>query len=134
MVVSREIEGAGCSSNWLVRDVIWDLVYVHNFQNISGTYCRLRPETDSSVMLLEIVMSTNDRFVVNHPDGWAVKRAGADRASGVFDRQADAQKVAKTIVSNLGGGEVRTQDRHGKWRDSDTVPPGHDPFPPRDKR
>lgn len=25
-------------------------------------------------------------------------------------------------------------DWDGKWRDSDTVPPGNDPFPPRDKK
>ena len=40
-------------------------------------------------------MSANDRFVVKHPHGWAVKKAGAERASGVYDTQADAERAAK---------------------------------------
>jgi hypothetical protein len=77
-------------------------------------------------------MTKNDRYVVNHPGGWAVVAPGADRASGVYEKQSDAERAAKEIVSNLGGGEVRIQGRDGKWRDSDTVAPGNDPFPPRD--
>ncbi|MDP3984720.1 MAG: DUF2188 domain-containing protein [Acidimicrobiia bacterium] len=34
----------------------------------------------------------------------------------------------------MGGGEVTIHGRDGRIRDSDTVPPGHDPNPPRDKR
>lgn len=79
-------------------------------------------------------MSSNDRYVVKHPGGWAVKKGGADRASGVYDTQAEAEHRAKEIVKNEGGGEVRIQGRDGKFRDSDTVPPGNDPFPPRDKK
>jgi hypothetical protein len=75
----------------------------------------------------------SDRYVVNHPDGWAVKAAGADKASGVYKTQAEAQAAARRIVHNAGGGEVVTQGRDGKFRDSDTVPPGNDPFPPRDQ-
>ena len=40
-------------------------------------------------------MSKNDRYVVKHPKGWAVKRSGAERASSVHERQADAERVAK---------------------------------------
>lgn len=29
-------------------------------------------------------MSKKDRFVVNHPDGWAVKKPKAARASNIF--------------------------------------------------
>lgn len=79
-------------------------------------------------------MSENDRYVVKDGDGWAVKKAEAERASGVFDTQAEAEKRAKEIVANLGGGEVRIQGRDGKWRDSDTVAPGNDPCPPRDSK
>lgn len=82
----------------------------------------------------EAKMSENDRFVVKHPEGWAVKKAGAERASEVLPTQLKAEKRAKEIVSQLGGGEVRIQGQDGKWRDSDTVPPGNDPFPPRDKK
>lgn len=79
-------------------------------------------------------MAKNDRFVVRHTDGWAVKKEGAERASSVHERQFDAEQAAKLTVSNLGGGEVRIQGRDGRWRDSDTVAPGHDPNPPRDSK
>lgn len=79
-------------------------------------------------------MSRKDRYVVNHPDGWAVKKPGAERASGVFGTQREAEQRAKEIVGNLGGGEVRIQDRGGRWRDSDTVPLGNDPNPPKDRK
>jgi uncharacterized protein DUF2188 len=79
-------------------------------------------------------MSRNDRFVVRHPEGWAVKKAGAGRASSVHNRQSDAEQAAKRTVEALGGGEVRVQGRNGRWRDSDTVAPGNDPNPPHDKK
>ncbi|MDE2442264.1 MAG: DUF2188 domain-containing protein, partial [Betaproteobacteria bacterium] len=41
---------------------------------------------------------------------------------------------AKQTVRNLGGGEVRIQGRDGRWRDSDTVVPGNDPCPPKDRK
>ena len=79
-------------------------------------------------------MSKNDRYVVKHPDGWAVKAPHATRASDVLNRQSDAEHRAKQIVDNLGGGEVRIQNRQGQWRDSDTVGAGNDPHPPRDRK
>jgi Uncharacterized protein conserved in bacteria (DUF2188) len=79
-------------------------------------------------------MSDNDRYVVKHPDGWAVKKTGAERASGVFDTQKEAEGRAKEIVGNLGGGEVRIQGKDGKWRDSDTVSPGNDPRSSKDTK
>lgn len=75
-----------------------------------------------------------DRYVTTHPRGWAVKAPHSKRASSVHDTQKEAETKAKETVANLGGGEVRIQDRGGKWRDSDTVPPGRDPNPPRDKK
>ncbi|GAB4182406.1 MAG: DUF2188 domain-containing protein [Wenzhouxiangellaceae bacterium] len=79
-------------------------------------------------------MSENDRYVVNHPDGWAVKKPNAERASGVFDTQAEAIESARATVERNGGGEVRIQGRNGRWRDSDTVGGGNDPFPPKDTK
>ncbi|MCA3590586.1 DUF2188 domain-containing protein [Phenylobacterium sp.] len=80
------------------------------------------------------MVKKSDRFVVNHPEGWAVKAPGAKRASRVFDTQAEAHAAARQIVANAGGGEVVTQGRDGKFRDSDTIAPGNDPFPPRDMK
>jgi hypothetical protein len=79
-------------------------------------------------------MGKNDRFVLKHGERWAVKKPHAERASAVTRTQAEAERRAKEIVHNLGGGEVRIQDRQAKWRDSDTVRPGNDPNPPRDKK
>lgn len=79
-------------------------------------------------------MGKNDRFVVKREDGWAVTGPGAKRASAVTTTQKAAEARAKEIVHNLGGGEVRVQNREGKWRDSDTVAPGRDPYPPKDKK
>lgn len=75
-----------------------------------------------------------DRYVTKHPDGWAVQKAHAARPSHVVPTQAEATDVAKGIVANQGGGEVRIQGRDGRWRDSDTVAPGNDPYPPRDTK
>lgn len=79
-------------------------------------------------------MSKNDRYVTKHQDGWAVKSPGSSRASSIHHTQKEAEIRAKEIVGNLGGGEVRIQGRHGKWRDSDTVSPGNDPYPPKDEK
>lgn len=77
---------------------------------------------------------SNDRYVTKHPDGWAVRQANASRPSRVFDTQGDAEQYAKGVVRNLGGGEVRIQGRDGRFRDSDTVAPGNDPCPPKDRK
>jgi len=87
-----------------------------------------------SGLLKELIMPKNDRYVTRHPDGWAVKAPGSEKASSVHKTQSEAESRAKEIVGNLGGGEVRIQNRQGKWRDSDTVAPGNDPCPPKDKK
>jgi hypothetical protein len=79
-------------------------------------------------------MAKNDRFVVKYEDGWAVKKTKAGRSSSVHSTQKEAEKRAKQIVDNLGGGEVRIQGKSGPFRDSDTVRGGNDPNPLRDRR
>ena len=75
-----------------------------------------------------------DRYVTRRPEGWAVKAPHSKRASSLHGTQKAAETRAKETVAKLGGGEVRIQGRDGKWRDSDTVPLGRDPNPPRDKK
>ncbi len=70
----------------------------------------------------------------NKQGGWSAKREKAEKAAGKFKTQTEAEKAAKTYSANSGGGEVRIQGRDGKFRDSDTVPSGHDPNPPKDKK
>jgi hypothetical protein len=65
--------------------------------------------------------------------GWEVVKPHHERASVLTRTQQEAQERARQIVSNLGGGELTTKGRKGKIRDSDTIPPGNDPCPPRDK-
>lgn len=79
-------------------------------------------------------MPRNNRHVVPTSDGrWAVRREGSDRASGIFDTKRDAMDRGRELEKNTGGGELVDHGRDGRIRDSDTVPPAHDPFPPRDK-
>lgn len=67
-------------------------------------------------------------------DRWAVKRQGADRVSDFAATQKEAERRAKELAANSGGGEVRIHGLGGKIRDSDTVPPANDPMPPRDAK
>jgi hypothetical protein len=75
------------------------------------------------------------RIVQQRPDQrWEVVKPGHERASAVTDTKREAQDRARAIVGNLGGGEVTSKGRDGKIQDSDTVPHGNDPFPPRDRK
>jgi len=63
---------------------------------------------------------------------WQVLKANAQRVSAIAPTQQAAERLAKEFAANSGGGEVRIHGLDGKIRDSDTVSPGNDPFPPRD--
>ena len=77
----------------------------------------------------------NEQHVVPNPDGgWDVKKPDSNRAGAHLDDQAAAERRAKNIARNLGGGEVIIHRPDGSIRDSDTVRPGHDPNPPRDRK
>lgn len=65
---------------------------------------------------------------------WKAKREGAERVAGFYDTQTEAEKAAKGMSANSGGGEVRIHGLDGRIRDSDTVQPGNDPNPPTDKK
>ncbi|MGJ9424178.1 DUF2188 domain-containing protein [Aeromicrobium sp. CF3.5] len=80
-------------------------------------------------------MNRNERHVVPDPaGGWKVVAPGSDRASAHRDTQSDAIDRAREIVHNVGGGEIVIHGRDGAICDSDTVAPGNDPNPPRDKK
>lgn len=75
-----------------------------------------------------------DRVVSRRPNGkWANKRNDASRASSLHGTQAEAIAAARANLQNQGGGELTTLGRNGKIRSKDTIPPGNDPLPPRDK-
>jgi hypothetical protein len=80
-------------------------------------------------------MAKERRHVVPNPEGgWDVKKPGSIRSSGHAKTQEEALNRAREIVKNQGGGEVRIHGRDGRIRDSDTIAPGNDPNPPRDKK
>lgn len=66
--------------------------------------------------------------------GWESKKPGTSEPASRHRTQEAAEKAAKKQVGREGGGEVVTHRRTGEIRDSDTVPPGRDPNPPRDKK
>jgi uncharacterized protein YdaU (DUF1376 family) len=76
-----------------------------------------------------------NRTVYRRDDGkWVNKRNDAERASTVHDTQKEATDTAKEMLRNQGGGEVTVQGTDkGQFRKKDTVPPGNDPCPPKDK-
>ena len=75
-----------------------------------------------------------DRTVYRRGDGaWVNKRNDAGRASSVHGTQREAIQNARSMLGNQGGGELATKGVDGKIRSKDTISPGRDPFPPRDK-
>ncbi len=79
-------------------------------------------------------MSKNDRSVYRRSDGqWANKLNDSDRASSLHETQHSAENAAREMLRNQGGGELTTMGRDHLIRSKDTIAPGNDPFPPRDK-
>jgi hypothetical protein len=75
-----------------------------------------------------------DRTVSHRPDGtWANKRNDASRAASVHRTQQEAEDTAKQTLRNQGGGELTTKGVDGKIRSKDTIAPGKDPNPPKDR-
>jgi Uncharacterized protein conserved in bacteria (DUF2188) len=75
------------------------------------------------------------RFVSRDPaGGYRVDAPNASRASAKAPTKREAERRAKDIVRNLGGGEVTFRDDRGRIVDSDTVAPGRDPNPPKDTK
>ena len=69
-----------------------------------------------------------DQHVVPHPEGWAVKPAGGDRASSVHHTQREAIDRARDIARNQNS-ELFIHGADGKIRSRDSH--GHDPNPPK---
>lgn len=75
-----------------------------------------------------------DRTISKRPDGsWANKRNDANKASSLHRTQRDAERSGRKMLKNQGGGELVTKGVDGKIRSKDTIAPGNDPNPPKDK-
>jgi len=76
----------------------------------------------------------NNRTVHQRGDGtWVNKRNETSKASGVHQTQAEAIQEAREMLQNAGGGELTIMGRDGLIRSKDTIAPGNDPNPPKDK-
>ncbi len=74
-------------------------------------------------------MAGKSHHVVPNPDGgWDIKKGGAERASGHFDRKSDAVDSGREISRNQGT-EFYIHGKNGQIQQKDSH--GNDPFPPR---
>ena len=80
-------------------------------------------------------MGKNDRTVYRRAEDkkWVNKRDDSERASSTHDTQEAAAREATTNLKNQGGGELTTKGLDGRIRSKDTIAPGNDPNPPRDR-
>lgn len=69
-----------------------------------------------------------NQHVVPHPQGWAVKSAGSDRATKVVRTQQEAIDIARKIARNQKS-ELIIHGEDGQIREKDSH--GNDPFPPK---
>ena len=75
-----------------------------------------------------------DRMVYRRGDGnWLNKRNDCDRASSMHTTQKAAEDAARQMLHHQGGGELVIKGLDGKIRSKDTIPPGNDPCPPKDR-
>lgn len=69
-----------------------------------------------------------NQHVVPHPDGWAVKSAGAERATKVVPTQRGAINIARQIAQNQQS-ETLIHRPNGQIREKNSY--GKDPHPPQ---
>ncbi|WP_370693551.1 DUF2188 domain-containing protein [Nitrospira tepida] len=74
-----------------------------------------------------------DRTVFQRDGEWFNKRNDADKASSRHATQREAEAAAKEMLKNQGGSELTIQGQNGRFRSKDTIEPGNDPYPPRDR-
>ncbi|MBI5450138.1 MAG: DUF2188 domain-containing protein [Gammaproteobacteria bacterium] len=69
-----------------------------------------------------------NQHVVPHSEGWAVRGAGADRATAIHSTKQAAVDHAREIARNQGS-ELVIHGKDGQIQQKDSH--GHDPHPPR---
>lgn len=73
-------------------------------------------------------MTKKNQHVVPHPDGWAVKSEGSQKAASVHQTQREAIEVGRHSAIN-NRSELFIHGRNGQIRERNTY--GDDPFPPK---
>jgi hypothetical protein len=79
-------------------------------------------------------MSKSNRIVYKNQQGdWVNKRSDASKAASLHRTQQAAEAAARSMLRNCGGGELTTKGEDGRIRSKDTIAPGNDPNPPKDR-
>lgn len=73
-------------------------------------------------------MSKRNQHVVPHEGGWAIRGAGASRATATYERKSEAVDRAREIAHNQRT-ELVIHGRDGQIQSKDSH--GADPFPPK---
>jgi len=74
------------------------------------------------------------RSVYQRPNGdWINKRNDTERAGSIHDTQKEAWDAARQMLHNEGGGELTVMGRDHLIVSKDTIAPGRDPNPPKDR-
>ncbi|MDA8747687.1 DUF2188 domain-containing protein [Litoreibacter sp.] len=73
-------------------------------------------------------MSKRNQHIVPHDNGWAVRGAGAQRATSTHATQQQAIDAGRSISQNQGS-ELLIHGRNGQIRARDSH--GNDPYPPK---
>jgi len=77
---------------------------------------------------------SSDRIIFKRDNGeWVNKKVDSDKASSIHRTQREAENAAREMLKNSGGGELITKGLNGKIRSKDTINPGNDPNPPKDR-
>jgi hypothetical protein len=61
------------------------------------------------------------------------QKVSASKPSSTHTTQEAAKDAAHQMLENQGGGELIIKGLDGRIRSKDTIPPGNDPNPPKDK-
>lgn len=69
-----------------------------------------------------------NQHIVPHGDRWAVQSAGGEKATALYDTQAEAIERGREIAINQGS-ELFIHRPNGQIRERNSY--GNDPFPPR---
>ncbi len=88
-------------------------------------------QVETTIINMNLSFSKNtmaNQHVVRHSSGWAVKKAGAEKASSVHKTQKEAINKAKSIAKTQKS-ELFIHGKDGKIRERNTY--GKDPFPPK---
>jgi len=73
-------------------------------------------------------LTRKTHHVVPHPEGWAVRRGGSERASVVTETKREAIDIGREISRNQGS-EFLIHGLNGRIQQSDSH--GNDPHPPK---